>query len=89
MAEYVSTATDRNVLGIVGFLNEYPSTADLREFIAKYRTVGEYATYSLAIDEGPDLEPDKGFVVHIPNMNMQYTQAIAYPTPTRFFGLSG
>ena len=38
---YVPTATDqnkKNALGIVGLLNQYPSLADLREFMTEYRS---------------------------------------------------
>ena len=84
---YVPSATDRNKLGIAGYLEEYPSPADLRLFMEKYRTDGLDATYTIVPinDEGYDpSNPNKEG-----DLAIQIAQGMAYPTPHTFYSTGG
>ncbi|KAH8987024.1 subtilisin-like protein [Lactarius akahatsu] len=82
-SSYVPSAVDRNVLGVVGYLGDQPSPDDLRQFMNQYRFDATSAAYSVVqIVDGvydpsnPTIEAD---------LNIQYTSAIAYPTPRIFY----
>ncbi|KAH8982266.1 subtilisin-like protein [Lactarius akahatsu] len=90
-ATYVPTATDQNLLGIAGYLNDYPGLQDLRVFMSQCRADAvdaSQATFTVELLNGaggydpnhPDPEADQ---------NMQYAQAMAYPTPHLFYGTGG
>ncbi|KAF8267704.1 peptidase S8/S53 domain-containing protein [Lactarius quietus] len=84
---YVPTATDKNELGVSGFANQYPSPADLATFMSICRKDAIDATYiDVPINSGgydPTQPSDEA------NQNMQYAQAIAYPTPHTFYSTGG
>ncbi len=86
-AKYMPAATDRNRLGIVGFGGDYPSPADLTAFMTICRTDGEDATFTVEQINGGGNDPtdpdDES------NQNIQYGQAIAYPTPHIFYSVGG
>ncbi|KAI9442972.1 subtilisin-like protein [Lactarius indigo] len=84
---YVPVATDKNVLGIVGHLNQYPSPADLKEFMNECRTDAEDATFKVVQVNGGGNDPSNPG--DEANQNMQYAQAIAYPTPHVFYSVGG
>ncbi|KAF8266273.1 hypothetical protein EI94DRAFT_1701859 [Lactarius quietus] len=76
---YVPTATDRNKLAVAGYISHYPNPADLTTFMRKYRPDGIDATYTVERINGggydltqPNIEP---------NVNIQTSQGMAYPTP--------
>ncbi|KAH8990963.1 subtilisin-like protein [Lactarius akahatsu] len=74
-SRYVSLAADRNVLGVVGLLGDYPSPDDLREFMNEYRFDATSATYSVVqIKDGGTLPPSR-FRLHI------YSTALAAQIP--------
>ncbi|KAH9073431.1 subtilisin-like protein [Lactarius deliciosus] len=90
-ATYVPTATEQNLLGIAGYLNDYPGLQDLRMFMSQCRADAvdaSHATFSVQLLNGaggynpnnPSAEADQ---------NMQYAQAMAYPTPHLFYGTGG
>ena len=84
---YVPTEMNRNELGIVGFLNQYPSRDDLKTFMTEYRDDAIDSDYRvLQVNGGGN---DEGNPDPEPNLNMQYTQAIAYPTPHVFYSIGG
>ncbi|KAF8268694.1 subtilisin-like protein [Lactarius quietus] len=86
-AEYVPVATDRNVLGITGFHEEYASHDDLKKFMDKFRSDASDATFSIVeIDSSGYDEDDPGDEATV---DMQYAQAIAYPTPHVFYSIGG
>ncbi|KAH9017806.1 hypothetical protein EDB85DRAFT_2279538 [Lactarius pseudohatsudake] len=62
-ASYVPAATDRNVLGIVGYAEEYPNPVDLTKFMDQFR-VPETSQQRWIRPEQLGLEA---------NMNVQYT----------------
>ncbi|KAH9059177.1 subtilisin-like protein [Lactarius vividus] len=56
---YRPAAVDRNVIGITGYNNEYPSPRDLGLFMAGFRTDGEDATFSVVQVHGGGNDPDR------------------------------
>ncbi|KAF8263869.1 subtilisin-like protein [Lactarius quietus] len=50
--DYVPAAVDRNVLGIAGYSGQFPNPQDLKQFMEKYRTDGEDATYTVELVNG-------------------------------------
>ena len=86
-AAYVPAATDKNKLGVGGFLDEYPSKKDLDRFMEECREDAVDATFNV-VELNPlvyTLRPPSDEA----NQNIQYTQAIAYPTPQTFYSTSG
>ncbi|KAH9025815.1 subtilisin-like protein [Lactarius hengduanensis] len=79
---YMPTAMDKNVLGIVGLNNQYPSPRDLEIFMNKYR-YGAYATFTVVKVNGGTYDPSNPH--HESNLDVQYTEAMAYPTPLTFY----
>ncbi|KAI9438396.1 subtilisin-like protein [Lactarius psammicola] len=84
---YVPVATDRNTLGIGGFMNEYPSPVDLKTFMTECREDAVGTTYRVALINGGLYDPSHPAVEA--NLNMQWTQAMAYPTPHIFYSTGG
>ncbi|KAI9453705.1 subtilisin-like protein [Lactarius psammicola] len=80
---YSPTATDRNMLGIVGFLREYPSLMDLRLFMGKYRSKWADATFTVVLANGGQY--DQNNPGDEANLDMQYAQGLAYPTRHVFY----
>ncbi|KAF8257874.1 peptidase S8/S53 domain-containing protein [Lactarius quietus] len=83
--EYDTAAKDKNVLRITGFGGENASHVDLEEFMDNFRSETSDATFSVVeIDtSGHDSDVPGGEA----NVNMQYAQAIAYPTPRVFYSI--
>ncbi len=80
-------ATDRNVLGILGYRNDYPSPADLREFMTACRTDAVDATYAVKLVNGGGYDPSHPGLEA--SLDMQYAQAMAYPTRHIFYSTGG
>ena len=87
MAEYVPTATDRNVLGVTAFLGQYPSPTDFTTFMTEYRSdaVDPVFTFVQVNNGGYDPENPGSEA----NSNIQYTEALVYPTPIIFYSNGG
>ncbi|KAH9045641.1 subtilisin-like protein [Lactarius pseudohatsudake] len=86
---YMPAATDRNMIRIVGFGGDYPSTADLTTFILRLNVARTRMTRPFKVERingggynpnNPDEEP---------NQSILYAQAIAYPTPLTFSSVGG
>ncbi|KAH9035433.1 subtilisin-like protein [Lactarius hengduanensis] len=86
-SSYVPSAVDHNVLGVAGFLGDYPNPDDLRQFMNEYRFDATSATYSVVQVKGGGYDPSNPTVEA--NLNIQYTSAIAYPTPHIFYSTGG
>ncbi|KAI9447256.1 subtilisin-like protein [Lactarius psammicola] len=84
---YVPVATDRNKIAIGGFLNEYLSPVDLKTFMNRYRTDAVSVTYGIERVNGGSFDPGNPSVEG--SLNMQWTQAMAYPTPHIFYSTGG
>ncbi|KAH9062347.1 subtilisin-like protein [Lactarius vividus] len=83
---YTPNAMDRNVLGILGFKGDYPSPMDLWAFMRKYRDVDDATNYLevMELDDG-GYDPDHPHKEA--NLAVQYTTAMAYPTPHIFYSI--
>ncbi|KAH9027309.1 subtilisin-like protein [Lactarius pseudohatsudake] len=81
--EYTAAAADRNTLGIVGMLNEYPSPEDLAKFMSVFRSEGHNAAITVVQVNGGEYNPTNPAVEA--NLDTQYAMAMAYPTPVIFY----
>ncbi|KAH8985670.1 subtilisin-like protein [Lactarius akahatsu] len=79
---YTPNAMGENVLGVVGFLGDYPSPADLWAFMHKYCEADD-ATYEVVTINGGGYDPTHPH--EEANMDIQYAEAMAYPTPHIFY----
>ncbi|KAH9175625.1 subtilisin-like protein [Lactarius sanguifluus] len=84
---YVPTATDRNLLGIAGYLDDYPGLQDLRRFMSQCRADAVDVTFAVELLNGSEYDPNHP--ASEANQNMQYAQAMAYPTPHIFYSTGG
>lgn len=84
---YEPAAIGRNKLGIVGLGDEYPSPTDLAEFMTIFRKDAIAATFTVEyVNDGGYDETRPGEEA---NLNVQYAQAMAYPTPHIFYSTGG
>ncbi|KAH8994672.1 subtilisin-like protein [Lactarius hatsudake] len=81
--EYMPAATDRNALGILGILNDYPSPEDLAKFMSIYRSDGTNAAITVVQVNGGGYDPANPTTEA--NIDTQYAMAMAYPTPVIFY----
>ncbi|KAH9033857.1 subtilisin-like protein [Lactarius hengduanensis] len=84
---YVPKATDRNALGIGAYGKQYPSPQDLAAFMVEYRTDGEDATFDVVQINGGKFNPNKPGLEG--SIDIQYAQAMAYPTPHIYYSTGG
>ena len=87
MAEYVPSATEQNVLGVTAFLGQYPNPTDLATFMTECRSdaVDLHVTYVPVNNGGYDPD-DPGLEA---NCNIQYSEALVYPTSIFFYSTGG
>jgi len=86
-AAYVPAATDNNMLGVVGYDDSYPNQADLKTFMNEFSDSAEAAIYKVAQVNGGGNDPsDPGDEATV---NIQYTTAMAHPTPLTFYSTGG
>lgn len=86
-AAYVPRATDRNELGILGVADEFPSPSDLKLFMTVLYKEAMDATFTpVLLNGGKDNRNQPGAEA---SLDMQYAQAMAYPTPVVFFSVGG
>ncbi|KAH9179648.1 subtilisin-like protein [Lactarius sanguifluus] len=83
--EYTPAAPDRNAIGIVGILNDYPSPEDLATFMSEYRSDGTEATLTVVQVNGGEYDPTNP--TGESNLDTQYAVAMAYPTPVIFYSV--
>ncbi|KAH9031385.1 subtilisin-like protein [Lactarius deliciosus] len=86
-SRYVPLAAGWNMLGIAGYLGDWPSLDDLRQFMNRYRSDATDATYRVVQIKGGGYDPSNPATEA--NLNMQYTSAIAYPTTHIFYSTGG
>ena len=82
-AEYTPTATDRNRLGVLGIMGDYPSPEDLAMFMYIYRSDGVDATLTVEQVNGGGYDPSNPHPEA--NLDTQYAEAMVYPTPVIFY----
>ncbi|KAH9060339.1 subtilisin-like protein [Lactarius deliciosus] len=80
---YTPNTRGENVLGIVGLLGDYPSPTDLTAFMRKYRSEAADATFTVVEVNGGGYDPTHPN--EEANMDIQYAEAMAYPTPHIFY----
>ncbi|KAH9170345.1 peptidase S8/S53 domain-containing protein [Lactarius sanguifluus] len=84
---YVPLAAGWNMLGVAGYLGDWPSPDDLRRFMNEYRSDAISATYRLVQITGGGYDPSNPTTEA--NLNIQYTSAIAFPTTHIFYSTGG
>jgi tripeptidyl-peptidase-1 len=92
---YTPAATDQNVLGIAAFSTKYPSQEDLTGFLAEFRTDARAATFMVInggvsgltgpSTSGPSTSGPRMKAGVEVNLDIQYSVAIAYPTPVIYY----
>ncbi|CAL1715197.1 unnamed protein product [Somion occarium] len=84
---YVPTATDKNTLGVAGYLDEFANRADLQTFFQRFRTDAVGGTFTtVQVNGGGDDQNDPGVEA---NLDIQYTEGISFPTPNVYFSTGG
>ncbi|KAH8987015.1 subtilisin-like protein [Lactarius akahatsu] len=88
-SSYVPLAAGWNMLGVAGYLGDWPSPDDLRQFMNRYRFDATDATYRVVQIKSGGYDPSNPAIE--PNVNIQYTSVIAFPTTNIFYstGASG
>jgi tripeptidyl-peptidase-1 len=84
---YVPAATGQNVVGVAGFQNEFPSEVDLAMFMDRFRTDAVDATYTVEKINNGRYDPSNPGAEA--NLDLQYTQALTYPTPHIYYSTGG
>ncbi|KAH9159750.1 hypothetical protein EDB89DRAFT_1915670 [Lactarius sanguifluus] len=84
---YVPSAMDRNMVGVTGYGEEYPSPADLTSYMHKFRPDGIDATYTVASINGGGYDPNNPGGEA--NADLQLSEGVAYPTPAHFLQHKG
>ncbi|KAH8978364.1 subtilisin-like protein [Lactarius hatsudake] len=84
---YTPKATDRNAFGIAGYGGQFPSPQDLTLFMNEYRTDGEDATFTVTQINGGGYDPANPGVEG--NLDIQYAEAMAYPTRHIYYSTGG
>ncbi|KAI0331649.1 subtilisin-like protein [Cubamyces sp. BRFM 1775] len=84
---YVPAATDKNSLGIAGYLEEFANRADLQTFYKRFRTdaVGTSFT-TVEVNGGGDDQSEPGVEA---NLDIQYAEGISFPTPNIYYSTGG
>ncbi|KAH9062430.1 subtilisin-like protein [Lactarius vividus] len=83
--EYKPAALDRNALGIVGILNDYPSPDDLATFMSEFRSDWTNVAFTVVRVNGGGYDPTNPAAEA--NLDTQYAVAMAYPTPVIFYSI--
>ncbi|KAF8263038.1 subtilisin-like protein [Lactarius quietus] len=84
---YVPTAGGYNAIGILGLTNEYPSPADLKQFMTAYRSEAVAATITVSWLNGGGYDPSRPGKEA--SVDTQYCSAMSYPTPQYFYSTGG
>lgn len=86
--EYTPAANDKNTFGVVGFVKEYPSQADLTNFVTKFDSEAEASTFTVVPVNGGEDDPNLPGTEEA-SIDIQYASAMAYPTPIIFYSVGG
>ncbi|KAH9055225.1 subtilisin-like protein [Lactarius vividus] len=82
---YVPAATDRNMLGIAGFSQEYPNPVDLTTFMDHFHGPETGATYTVLQVNNGEYHPDNPGIEA--SVDVQYTSGMAYPTSIVYYSI--
>ncbi|KAH8979432.1 subtilisin-like protein [Lactarius akahatsu] len=86
---YQPTALTQNTIGVLGYGHDFPSPTDLDLFMSMFRPGSDPdgVTFTVELVNGGEYDPSwPGFEA---NLDLQYSQAIAYPTPHIFYSVGG
>lgn len=84
---YTPKATAVNKMGVAGYLEEFANDADLQTFFQKFLTKGEGTTFThVQVNGGENDQTDPGVEA---NLDIQYTEAMTFPTPNIYFSTGG
>ncbi|KAH9166875.1 subtilisin-like protein [Lactarius sanguifluus] len=84
---YQPAATEQNRIGVTGFQGQYVGDKDLKRFMSRFRSDANDPTFLVIDINDSGYDPKKpGFEA---NLDMQYTQGIAWPTPHVFYSIGG
>ncbi|KAH9161626.1 subtilisin-like protein [Lactarius sanguifluus] len=86
---YRPTALTKNAIGVLGYGREFPSPTDLNMFMSMFRPDSDpdKVTFTVELVNGGEYDPSRPAVEA--NLDVQYAQAIAYPTPHIFYSIGG
>ncbi|TFL02036.1 subtilisin-like protein [Pterulicium gracile] len=77
----------RTSLGVVGYLEEYASNADLRTFLSRFRSDLAGTTFStVRVNGGGNNQSDPGVEA---NLDIQYTVGLSGPIPNTYYSTGG
>ncbi|CAK5273720.1 unnamed protein product [Mycena citricolor] len=86
-ASYVPKAAATNKLGVAGYLEEFANDADLQTFFRRFRTDATGGTFThVQLNGGLNTQSDPGTEA---NLDIQYTEAISFPTPNIYYSTGG
>ncbi|KAF8260099.1 peptidase S8/S53 domain-containing protein [Lactarius quietus] len=78
---YTPKMPNRNSVGIVGAIGNFPSYADLTMFMGKYRRDALTASFLInTVNTGPNDQRNAE-----PDVNIQYLEALVFPTPVVYY----
>ncbi|KAH9171769.1 subtilisin-like protein [Lactarius sanguifluus] len=80
---YVPSAMGRNVVGVTGYVEQYPSPTDLTSYMRKYRPDGILATYVVLSVNGGGYDPNNPG--EEANVDLQLSEGMTFPTPHIFY----
>jgi tripeptidyl-peptidase-1 len=84
---YTPTEIAKNKIGITGYLEQFPNTADLTSFTKEFLPQATNATFTLVeINGGLDTQSDPGVEA---NLDVQYATGLSWPTPMIFYSTGG
>ncbi len=86
---YRPAAKDRNRIGIVGMINEYPSETDLAMFLAYFRSDAQDPTFTIPIVQLNGGGYDPSHPGSEANADLQYAVALTFPTQPTFYSTGG
>ena len=89
MTTYRLAAKDRNRIGIVGMINQYPSETDLALFLAAFRSDAKDPTLTIPIVPVNGGGFDPSHPGDEANTDLQYTVALTFPTQPTFYSTGG
>ncbi|KAH8979803.1 subtilisin-like protein [Lactarius akahatsu] len=84
-ATYVPAATDRNKLGIAGYVGEYPNPTDLKKFMKRFHSSGTEATYTVVQVNNGGYDPTNPGLEA--TTDVQYASGMVHPTPITYYSV--
>ncbi|KAL0573727.1 hypothetical protein V5O48_008223 [Marasmius crinis-equi] len=86
-AGYVQQATDRNSLGVAGYLDEFANRADLQTFLDQFFPAAAGTNFTtVQLNGGGDDQDDPGVEA---NLDIQYTVGLSAPIPNTYYSTGG